>query len=73
MLSNKQNKQFIKNLIIAGIFIALGLFMPGSTVTDMTAFIANITGISTGIGIGWLLKTFMEQKAATTSTDAPKA
>lgn len=67
------NKQFIKNLIIAGIFIALGLFMPGSTVTDMTAFIANITGISTGIGIGWLIKTFMEQKAATTNTDAPKA
>lgn len=65
------NKQFIKNLAIAAAFIALGLFMPGSTVTDMTAFIANITGISTGIGIGWLLKTFMEQKPET--TDAQKA
>lgn len=56
------NKEFVKNLVIAAAFIALGLFMPGSTVTDMTAFIANITGISTGIGIGWLLKTFIEQK-----------
>jgi len=65
------NKQFIKNLAIAAAFIALGLFMPGSTVTDMTAFIANITGISTGIGIGWLLKTFMEQKPE--ETDAQKA
>lgn len=65
------NKQFIKNLAIAAAFIALGLFMPGSTVTDMTAFIANITGISTGIGIGWLLKTFMEQKPE--ATDAEKA
>lgn len=65
------NKQFIKNLAIAAAFIALGLFMPGSTVTDMTAFIANITGISTGVGIGWLLKTFMEQKPE--ATDAQKA
>lgn len=59
------NKEFVKNLVIAAAFIALGLFMPGSTVTDMTAFIANITGISTGIGIGWLLKTFIEQKNTT--------
>ncbi len=65
------NKQFIKNLAIAAAFIALGLFMPGSTVTDMTAFIANITGISTGIGIGWLLKSFMEQKPEV--ADAQKA
>jgi membrane associated rhomboid family serine protease len=58
------NKNFIKNLLIAAAFIVLGLFMPGSTLTDMTAFIANITGISTGIGIGWLLKTFIEKKRA---------
>lgn len=56
------NKVYIKNLIIAAAFIALGLLMPGSTLTDTTAFIANITGISTGIGIGWLLKTFIDHK-----------
>jgi len=56
------NKDYIKNLIIAGIFIALGLFLPSSTITDQAAFTANITGISTGIGIGWLIKTVFEQK-----------
>lgn len=57
------NKEFIKNLVIAAAFIALGLFMPGSTMTDSAALISNITGIATGIGIGWLLKTLMEQKS----------
>ncbi|HCJ50244.1 MAG: hypothetical protein GW936_01590 [Gallionella sp.] len=58
------NKNYIKNLIIAGAFIALGIFLPGSTIADQAAFTANITGISTGIGIGWLIKTVFEQKPA---------
>jgi hypothetical protein len=58
------NKEYIKNLIIAGVFIALGILLPGSTITDQTAFAANITGISTGIGIGWLIKTIFGQKPA---------
>lgn len=56
------NKDYIKNLIIAATFIALGILLPGSTITDQAAFTANISGISTGIGIGWLIKTFFEQK-----------
>jgi len=58
------NKDYIKNLIIASVFIALGILLPGSTITDQAAFTANITGISTGIGIGWLIKTVFEQKSA---------
>ena len=58
------NKNYIKNLVIAGVFIALGIFLPGSSITDQAAFTANITGISTGIGIGWLIKTVFEQKPA---------
>lgn len=56
------NKDYIKNLIIASTFIALGILLPGSTITDQAAFMANITGISTGIGIGWLIKTVFEKK-----------
>lgn len=55
---------FTKNLVISGGFIALGLFLPGSTLMDQTAFQANITGIATGIGIGWLIKSFFEKKPA---------
>lgn len=58
------NKGYIKNLIVAGAFIAFGVFLPGSTITDQAAFTANITGISTGIGIGWLIKTIFEQTPA---------
>ncbi|MDP2761332.1 MAG: hypothetical protein Q8O64_13210 [Sideroxyarcus sp.] len=58
------NKEFIKNLVIAAAFIALGLLMPGSTLTDPAALTANITGISLGVGIGWLIKTFIAQKSA---------
>lgn len=58
----QSNKEYINNLIIAGIFIALGILLPGSAITDQAAFTANITGISMGIGIGWLIKTVIEQK-----------
>jgi len=58
------NKDYIKDLVIAGVFIALGILLPGSTITEQASFTANITGISTGIGIGWLIKTFFEQKQA---------
>jgi len=57
-------KDYIKDIIIAGVFIALGILLPGSTITDQAAFTANITGISTGIGIGWLIKTILGQKPA---------
>ncbi len=58
------NKELIKNLVIAAAFIALGTFMPNSTLTDPTTFSANVAGISMGIGIGWMLKTLIEQKSA---------
>ena len=57
-------KDYIKDIIIAGVFIALGILLPGSTIADQAAFTANITGISTGIGIGWLIKTILGQKLA---------
>jgi uncharacterized membrane-anchored protein YitT (DUF2179 family) len=53
---------FIKDIVIASAFMALGLLIPGSTLTDPTTLAANITGISMGIGIGFLIKSFIEQK-----------
>jgi len=53
---------FILNLIIAGAFIAIGLLSPGSSLTSVEGFSANITGIATGIGLGWLIKTLIESK-----------
>jgi hypothetical protein len=55
-----KSKKFIFDLVAAGGFIALGMFVPGSTLTDANGFAANIAGISTGLGIGWLIKTFID-------------
>lgn len=57
-----KDKGFIKDIVIAAAFIAIGLLIPGSTLTDPSALTANITGISMGIGIGFLIKSFIEQK-----------
>jgi hypothetical protein len=57
-----KDKGFIQDIVIASAFIAIGLFIPGSTLTDPSALTANITGISMGIGIGFLIKSFVEQK-----------
>jgi hypothetical protein len=57
-----KDKGFIQDILIASAFIAIGLFIPGSTLTDPSALTANITGISMGIGIGFLIKSFVEQK-----------
>ena len=50
------------NLIIAGAFIALGVTAPGSTMTDPKQFVANVTGIATGFGLAWLLKTLADNR-----------
>ncbi|MEQ1590459.1 MAG: hypothetical protein ABL902_08915 [Gallionella sp.] len=57
-----KDKGFIKDIVIAAAFIAIGLLIPGSTLTDPSALTANITGISMGIGMGFLIKSFIEQK-----------
>ncbi|MEQ1526680.1 MAG: hypothetical protein ABL911_08055 [Gallionella sp.] len=57
-----KDKGFIQDIVIAAAFIAIGLLIPGSTLTDPSALTANITGISMGIGIGFLIKSFIEQK-----------
>lgn len=63
-----KDKDFIKDIVIASGFIAIGLFIPGSTLTDPSALTANITGISMGIGIGFLIKSFIEQKGKFSET-----
>ncbi len=57
-----KSKPFIVNLVIAGIFIALGLLMPGSTMTNSNELTANIAGIATGFGIAWIIKAFADNK-----------
>lgn len=58
------SKKLITDLIIAGCFIALGVLAPGSTFSSASGFIANLTGIATGVGIGWLVKTLIDHKKA---------
>ena len=58
-------KVFIYDLIIAGIFIAMGVLALGSTLLSSSGFIANLTGIATGVGLGWLIKSFMENRTRT--------
>ena len=57
-----KSKIFITDLIIAGSFIALGILAPGSSLTSASGFAANLTGIATGAGLGWLIKTFIDSK-----------
>lgn len=62
-------KEFIYDLIIAGIFIAMGILAPGSTLLSASGFMANLTGIATGVGLGWLIKSFMENRTRARTAD----
>jgi len=71
---NPKNKEYIQNLVIAGAFVGLGLCLPGaSLIANPTAFMSNMTGIATGIGIGWFIKTFIDQKKSGLATKAASA
>jgi membrane associated rhomboid family serine protease len=50
--------RFIRDVIIAGGFVAIGILAPGSPIEG--GFEAHLGGISLGLGLGWLIKSFID-------------
>jgi membrane associated rhomboid family serine protease len=53
-----RSKEAIKDMIISGAFIVMGLFLPGSLLD--TGFEAHVGGIAVGTGIGWIVKSIID-------------
>lgn len=53
-----KTKEAVRDTLIASAFIAMGSLLPGSLLDK--GFEAHIGGIALGIGIGWLIKSFIE-------------
>jgi len=51
------SKEAVRDMLISGAFIAMGALLPGSLLDK--GFEAHIGGIALGIGIGWLVKSFI--------------
>lgn len=48
----------VRDIAIAGGFIAIGILAPGSPIEN--GFEAHLGGISVGLGLGWLIKCFID-------------
>jgi len=53
-----KSKESIRDMLIAGAFIAMGALLPGSLLDK--GFEAHIGGIAMGLGIGWLIKSIID-------------
>lgn len=53
-----KSKEAVRDTLIAGAFIAMGTLLPGSLLDK--GFEAHVGGIALGIGIGWLIKSFID-------------
>ena len=53
---------FIRVVAIAGGFIAIGILAPGSPIE--TGIGAHLGGMSMGLGLGWLIKCFVDLKGS---------
>ena len=49
---------FVRDIAITGGFIAIGILAPGSPIEN--GFDAHLGGMSVGIGLGWLIKSFID-------------
>ncbi|WP_300086201.1 hypothetical protein [uncultured Nitrosomonas sp.] len=55
-----RSREAIRDMTIAGAFVAMGILLPnGVTNGD---FASHIGGIALGVGIGWLVKSFISHK-----------
>lgn len=57
-----RTRGFIRDIAIAGGFIAIGILAPGSPIEN--GFEAHLGGISVGLGLGWLIKCFIDLQGA---------
>lgn len=55
-----RTRDAIKDMVIAGAFIAMGVLMPGGMLDN--AFQVHIGGIALGMGFGWLVKSIICHK-----------
>ena len=55
-----RTREAIKDMVIAGAFIAMGVLMPGGMLDN--DFQAHIGGIALGMGFGWLVKSIIFHK-----------
>lgn len=53
---------FIRDVVISGGFVAIGILSPGSPIEN--GFQAHLGGISVGLGLGWLIKSFIDLKGS---------
>lgn len=53
-----KTKQAVYDMLIASAFITMGVLLPGSLLDR--GFEAHIGGIALGLGIGWLLKSYIQ-------------
>ena len=51
---------FIRDVVITGGFIAIGILAPGSPIEG--GFEAHLGGIAVGLGLGWLIKSCVDLK-----------
>ena len=49
---------FIRDIAIAAGFVAIGILAPGSPIQN--GFEAHLGGMSMGLGLGWLIKCFID-------------
>lgn len=56
-----RSKEAIKDMVIAGAFIAMGLLLPGALIDS--DFQSHLGGIALGIGLGWLVKSFIHHQS----------
>lgn len=49
----------IKDIIVAGVFIAFAVLFPGPTLISGNS---DLRGIALGIGLGWLVKSIIDHK-----------
>jgi hypothetical protein len=53
-----KSKEAVRDTLIAGAFIAMGALLPGSLLDK--GFEDHIGGIALGVGIGWLVKSIID-------------
>ncbi len=56
-------RSFIRDVVIAGGFVAIGILAPGSPIEG--GFDTHLGGIALGIGLGWLIKSCIDLKGNT--------
>ncbi|WP_126448272.1 hypothetical protein [Sulfuricystis multivorans] len=52
-----KSKEAVRDTLIAGAFIAMGALLPGSLLDK--GFEAHVGGVALGVGIGWLIKSII--------------